>query len=312
MREPKIFVQKKDKKYPFSKGILARSLGSTDLTLEETYSLIDEILHDLHRENITVIDVGDLHERVCLKLKLYNHDHAEKLYRVSRQIAHIQKPIIILIGGGTGVGKSAISLEIAKRLGIDRLINSDTIREIMRYMNPVDMLPTIHESSFKAGSKVTNPVARDKLIYGFDQQAQLVCEGVRAYIQRSIREGFNIIINGIHLAPKYLNLDFNDGSVHFFHYILHLEDKDEHIQRFHYRSEGSLRDPLRYIEEIDNIRRIQQYIKGLTIEDQNAKLVENDEFEQTINTILKDITLTLQKEVSLKQAASGIGSDAVS
>lgn len=297
MQESLIYVKKGQKKYPFSKGILGRSLGCTDLTLEEIYSLINEILYDLEREGVKVLNVAELRERVCLKLKLYNHNHAEKFYRVSRQIAHIEKPIIILIGGGTGVGKSAITLEVAKRLGIDRIINSDTIREIMRYMNPVGILPTIHESSFKAGSKVTNPFAEDKLIYGFDQQARLVCEGVRAYIKRSITEGFNIIINGIHLAPKYINLDFNNGSVHFFHYILHLEDKVEHVQRFHYRSEGSLRDPQRYIRDINDIRRIQKYIKNLTVQDLQAQLIENDEFEKTIRTILKDITLSLQSEV---------------
>lgn len=299
MRETQIFVKKGQKKSPFSKGILARSLGCTDLTMQEIYSIINDILHDLEKEQIQVIDGSSLRNRVCLKLKLNNHSHAEKLYRVSRRIAHIEKPIIILIGGGTGVGKSAITLEIAKRLGIDRIINSDTIREIMRYMNSVDSMPSIHKSSFRAGSQISDPAVKDKLIHGFDQQATLVCEGVHAYIQRSITEGFNIIINGIHLAPKYLDLRFDDDSVHLFHYILHLEDESEHIQRFHYRSEGSLRDPHRYIRHIDDIRRIQKYIKTLATETSHTQLIENDAFEDTVKAILTDITMTLQNEIPL-------------
>lgn len=299
-----IYVIKDEKKYPFSKGILARSLGSTGLALEEIYKIIHEITNDLQNENIDVIKAPRLRQRVCDKLKQHNYDHVEKLYRVSRQIAHIKKPIIILIGGGTGVGKSAMTLEIAKRLGIDRIINSDTIREIMRYMIPEDIMPVLHESSFKAGSRIKNPFVENSLIYGFSEQTRLVCEGVRAYIKRSITEGFNIIINGIHLVPKYLSLDFGDNQVYFFHYILHLEDQEEHIQRFHFRSEGSLREPERYIREINDIRMIQEYIIKMTWQDDRALIVENDDFEQTVNTILNDITLSLEKDLKEEQKTS--------
>lgn len=296
-----IQVIKDENKYPFSKGILARSLGSTGLALEVIYKIIDEIMDNLEEENIEVIKATSLRERVCTKLTQYGHTQAEKLYRVSREIAHIKKPIIILIGGGTGVGKSAMTLEVAKRLGIDRIINSDTIREIMRYMIPEDIMPTLHESSFKAGSRIKNPFVENSLIYGFSEQTRLVCEGVRAYIKRGVTEGFNIIINGIHLVPKYLNLDFEEGSVYFFHYILHLDDEQEHIQRFHFRSEGSLREPERYIREINDIRSIQEYIIKMSRQDKRAVIVENNDFEQTVNTILNDITLSLEKDLHKEQ-----------
>lgn len=299
-----IYVIKDEKRYPFSKGILARSMGSTGLGLEDIYKIIDEIVDDLEKKHTEVIKATKLREKVCNKLNEYGHTHAEKLYRVSRQIAHIKKPIIILIGGGTGVGKSAMTLEIAKRLGIDRIINSDTIREIMRYMIPEDIMPGLHESSFKAGSRIKNPYVENSLIYGFSEQSRLVCEGVRAYIKRSITEGFNIIINGIHLVPDFISMDFEDGSVHYFHYILHLEDEQEHIQRFHFRSEGSLRDPERYIREINDIRTIQEYIIKMSELRNRAMIVENNDFEQTVSTILNDIILSLEKDLKKEQGST--------
>ena len=43
-------------------------------------------------------------------------------------------PLVILIGGATGVGKSTIATQLAARLGIVRVVATDAIREVMRAM----------------------------------------------------------------------------------------------------------------------------------------------------------------------------------
>ena len=60
-------------------------------------------------------------------------------------------PLVILIGGATGVGKSTIATQLAARLGIVRVVATDAIREVMRSMLSPELMPTLHTSSFHAG-----------------------------------------------------------------------------------------------------------------------------------------------------------------
>lgn len=221
-------------------------------------------------------------------------DKAGEHHQIVKDIPKLKKPLIVLIGGVTGVGKTSIASEVSKRLGIDRVNNSDVIREIMRYMLPKEIVPTLHESSFTAGSEVKNPFIQKNVIYGFSQQSSLVSQGVLAYIRRNVKEGLNTVMNGVHLIPGYLDLGYSNGNVFLFEYVLHLEDKETHIQRFYERSKGSKRDPEYYIRDIDAIRKIQTYIVDQANK-HGTKVIENTDFEHTVSTIIKDITLYLEK-----------------
>lgn len=218
----------------------------------------------------------------------------EQLHHIVEDIPKLKKPLIVLIGGVTGVGKTSIASEVSKRLGIDRVNNSDVIREIMRYMLPKEIVPTLHESSFTAGREVKNPFIKKNVIYGFSQQSSLVSQGVLAYIRRNVKEGLNTVMNGVHLIPGYLNLGYSNGDILLFEYVLHLKDKDQHIQRFYERSKGSKRDPEYYIQDIEAIRKIQTYIVDQANK-HDTKVIENTNFEQTVSTIIKDIALYLEK-----------------
>jgi len=216
--------------------------------------------------------------------------------RISRHIAQYERPVVIMVGGAAGVGKSALAAELARRFGIDQVIGTDTIREIMRYMVPRDLMPVLHESSFMAGKSLKNPYIKNKLIYAFGQQASLVGEGVRAYVERGKKEGVNTIINGVHLVPGHVHLNFDDPSMFYFHYIIYLSDEEEHRQRLHLRAEGSLRDPDRYIQHLNAIRRIQEYMRDMA-EQANVLVIDNVDLESTVKMIMNDVTNALETEV---------------
>lgn len=292
-----IHVQKKNGTFPFSKGILARSLAPTGIPIDTIYRFIREILDDLYREGIETINSKALRKRVLEKLRKNGYGNLEKDYLASRQIAKLDKPVIILIGGASGVGKSVISAELGHRNGIERFIGTDLIREIMRYMLPKEINPILHESSFNAESKVINPSVEDELIYSFCEQSRIVCKGVNAYLSRIIKEGLTYIINGVHLLPGFLNISEKyANSVHLFHYVLYIEDEEEHIRRFHLRSEHTRRPPSRYTDNIKKIRRIQDhYLK--TAEKNGVMTVENSDIDTTLETLMDDITGSLEEEI---------------
>ena len=78
-------------------------------------------------------------------------------------------PLVILIGGATGVGKSTIATQLAARLGIVRVVATDAIREVMRSMFSPELMPSLHTSSFQADAALREPPTRpaDALIVGF-------------------------------------------------------------------------------------------------------------------------------------------------
>ena len=59
------------------------------------------------------------------------------------------EPIVVLIGGATGVGTSTLAADVARRLNIQSVIGTDSIREVLRRAISPDLLPILHKSSFE-------------------------------------------------------------------------------------------------------------------------------------------------------------------
>ncbi len=287
-----IQVTKEGAKYPFSKGILARSLSITGLTLDQIYEIVREINRRIQEEDRQKISSKRIKKMVSKELLERGYEEEEKFYRVSRKIRYLDKPLLVLIGGGAGVGKSTISSELGVRLGINRIVGSDSVREIMREMFPYEVIPALHESSFTAHKAVEAPFVKNRLIYGFDQQVRLVSVGLKAIINRGLKEGLNTIINGVHLVPGYLDIKNGENS-YVFQYVLDVSDQKEHEERFKMRAEGSHRDPDRYIENMDNIKKIQEY-NIHQAEENKARVLTNSDIDSTIRKIMKDIINELE------------------
>ena len=65
---------------------------------------------------------------------IYGAEYAAR-YRVWRRFQNQDtKPLILLLGGTSGVGKSSLAIEVARRLSIARVLSTDAIRDVMRVM----------------------------------------------------------------------------------------------------------------------------------------------------------------------------------
>ncbi|MCD6559425.1 MAG: 2-phosphoglycerate kinase [Palaeococcus sp.] len=290
-----IIVEDKNMKLPFSRGILTRSITSAGVDVGVAYSIAAEVMKELRKRKKKVVSKNEIREITYKKLLDHGYKREARRYIFWSEIRRRGPPMILLLGGTTGVGKSTIATELAFRLGIRSVIGTDTIREVMRKMVSKELLPTIHESSFLAWRDIHAPLREvSPLIYGFERQVSHVAVGVNAIIERARKEGFNTIIEGIHLVPGYIALD--DMS---FMYVIRVEGKEALKSRFYARGMQSLRPTEYYLRHLDEIIRIQEFIVEKAKE-HKIPIIDNIEVDVTVNLIMEDLMKRLTEKLKRK------------
>jgi 2-phosphoglycerate kinase len=170
-------------------------------------------------------------------------------------------PVIILVGGTTGTGKSTLATEVAHRAGITRVTSTDFIRQTMRAFFSREFMPSIHYSSFDAGQALRSPDdAADPMLAGFLDQTRNVLVGVGGQSSKPVPKGWSMVLEGVHLVPGMLPLEYGNALV--VHCVLTIEDEAVHADHFWVRdttTEG-LRPVEKYLERLSDIRRLQDFI----------------------------------------------------
>lgn len=286
------------KKYtePFSKGVLARSLTRAEMDPNKAYTFASMIEAHLKKKKVDLTTIDELVEVVSRHLKEEDLEVAEK-YMLWRRIRQCKEPLIILIGGASGVGTSSIAFEVANRLGIKNMISTDMIREVMRKIVSRELLPSIYESSYTAyqSLRIPPPPELDEVLIGFRDHVDSVSIGVEAVIERALTEGISIVIEGVHIVPGFIREDLvNKENVAMF--VLTVSDENIHKGRFYSRCRQMwARRPLkRYISYFWAIRRIHRYIESQA-KKHNVPVIENIDVVTTIDSIIKSLTKTSVK-----------------
>jgi 2-phosphoglycerate kinase len=203
-----------------------------------------------------------------------------------RDLQELDLPVIVLVGGATGTGKSTVATEAAYRLGITRVTSTDFVRQTMRAFFSQEFMPSIHYSSFEAAAGLREPEqADDPVIAGFLEQTRNVMVGVRASIERALEEGWSMVLEGVHLVPGMLPRI--DGAL-VVQCVLAIEDEEEHSTHFMVRDAGldGLRPHLKYIDRLDDIRRVQDHIVGRARR-HRVPVIANTDIRAQIDAVLE-------------------------
>ena len=282
-------VEGKQYKEPFSKGIMSRSLNVADIGTERAYEIAGDIEQELLKNNVTEISSSDLAGAVLNHLEQIDPKIALK-YKNWRSLRTSEKPLIILIGGASGVGTSSMAFELASRLRLKNLISTDMIREVMRKIVSKELSPVIHKSSFDAHESIRTPSIRiDSVIEGFISHVDVVNVGIEAIIERSVKEGISTIIEGVHIVPGFIRKDLIDDN-NIIIFTLTVDDEESHKQRFYSRCRQPWvkRSLDRYMENFGTIRKTQQFlVEQAKIHD--AHIINNVDINETIDIMVNDI-----------------------
>jgi 2-phosphoglycerate kinase len=200
--ETKIFIQDRDKRL-FSRGILAIKLRLLGIPSSAGYEISIEVYNEIARLKETTIEKNRLDDIVFDILKSSNNKECADKYMLVEKWKASTMPLWILIAGAIGVGKSTLSLKIAGDLGIQHVIGTDVVRDILRKILSVDVMPELHSPSYSA-YKTLRPIYSsrfEEVLLGFENHSKYVNLGVEAVLSRAATESVSIIIEGEHLLP---------------------------------------------------------------------------------------------------------------
>ncbi len=295
-----IVISDKKRGLPFSKGILASSIAVTGLDLITSHKIALDIQEYFINNNMYSVSLDELRSITFRFIKEeIGLEHAEK-YLLWQSVGKLRKPSVILIGGATGVGKSTIATILSNRLNITRVASTDSIREVMRASVSEKLIRPLRGSSYTAYKNLTLPPSGvEPVILGFREQVMAVSVGVEAIIKRSIEEKSDIVIEGAHIVPGYLNINnFKDKAL-IVEIVVTVPDKEihkEHFTKRTFETQGS-RPMQKYIREIEKIQKIQNYIEELA-KSNKVRIIDNYDLDSTVNAVLDVIFSRVKMEFS--------------
>jgi 2-phosphoglycerate kinase len=301
-RSTHIVISDRSPGLPYSKGLMASQVMVTGLPPRRSYEVAERVEEALIERGETSITSRALNRLVVNVIRDVAGDRYARNFLRWRDIEALDVPLVVLIGGATGVGKSTMATQLAARLGIVRVVATDAIREVMRALFSRELMPTLYTSSFDADSALREPPPRaaDKVIVGFREQTAAVAVGLNALLERAAVEGTSVIIEGAHVVPGFVDLEPWRERVLPIQLVVTVEDEDVHASHFVARSADSSARPMdRYLTGFRNIRKVQKYIRSQALT-HGVPVIPNHSLDQAMSAVIDLIV-----EAVAYRAASG-------
>ncbi len=299
-----IQVKKKHSTVPFSKLLLAQSVTAAGLSPEVANRISFDIENQLRAADIKVIAKDDLFDRITDRIEKEFGSHTAGLYRLASRLDTLDRPLVIYISGAPGTGKSVMATALSALLGINKVIGTDSIREIMRLAFSGDLIPTLYQSTTEAWKGLPLELkTREQLITGFCLQSDQVSLGVKAVVERTVEEGASLIIEGVHLIPFIREIrSGNAPKAYHIPLALSVLDTNQHRNRFKERGAKNHRKIEKfYLERFNEIRDIHDFSLE-QFEGDDIEILNNDDYDATLNTMVKYVIQHVQMQVDAQNA----------
>ena len=275
---------------PFSRGRHRLGLESCGVTSEDALRVSALVHDDLAAENVTEITARDLRHLTHTHLTRELGAVAARQYVTWQAFHRSDRPLIVLIGGAVGSGKSTVATQLAQRLDIVRIQSTDMLREVMRMMVPTRMVPALHTSSFLAWERLParehvtdDPDAH--LIDGYLTQAELLSVACEAAINRAVHERVSLVLEGVHAHPAMLPGIAESSDAIVIRVMLAVLKPRQLRRRIRGRGKKEPgRRAKRYLEHFDSIWGLQSFMLS-EADRMGVPIVPNEDVERTVQQL---------------------------
>ncbi len=289
----------------FSREQHRRVLESSGLSDEESNNVTTSIFRHLMEKELEEVPARQLGFLTYRYIRFSLGAEAAQRYSALVNYFQDQRPIVLLIGGAPGTGKSAVATEIAQRLAIVRIQSTDLLREVMRVMLPERLLPVLHRSSYDAwialpGETDEDPVSDTRLVAGYQAQAELLSVPCEAVIGRSLRESASLILEGVHVQPGMADKVPTGQDVIVIPIMLAALNPEKLRARFRGRGERTVyRRADRYLDNFDSIWRLQSHLLS-EADRRQIPIIVNENRQQVVREIMAIIMRALLDRLTAK------------
>ena len=276
---------------PFSRARHERRLACCGLSVDEAAPVTQLLYRHLLATGLNPIPVDRLGgiTHGCVRHEI-GEDAAHR-YLVWTHFVRSGRPLVLLISGTAGCGKSTTATMLASRLDIVRTQSTDMLREIMRVMVPERLLPVLHRSSFNAWKALPGHADMDSstdaaLADGYRAQAELLSVASEAVVQRALRERVSFVLEGVHVNPSFATSIPSDADA-VVETVMLAVLKPNRLRRYitGRGRESPHRRAERYLENFDDIWRLQTHL--LDQADQaGIAIIPNNDREEVFRTIM--------------------------
>jgi|TARA_Y100000310_G_C20698299_1_gene827284 2-phosphoglycerate kinase len=282
---------------PFSRGQFQHGLNPCCLSPEESTNITSMVYEHLLNMGVREITSSALIEITEQYLQQEVSDLAAQRYTTWTRFLRSNRPLVLLIGGVSGCGKSTIATELAHRLDIVRTQSTDMLREVMRMMVPKRLVPVLHTSSFVAWqmlpsseeSETTETEPDELLAQGYRSQVELVSVACEGAIQRALQERVSLILEGVHVHPSLLQKISKRKDAVIVLIMLGVLKQSELRSRIKgRREEAPDRRSKRYLAHFDSICRLQSFLLS-EADKAHATIIPNDDKETAVQEIMRTI-----------------------
>ncbi len=299
--QAQIIVHSATRSEPFSVSMLAHSLESCAIPAETALAGAHKVQASLQNTGHSEIDHKTLRRLIYQCLKEHCAADTAERYLSWRQFENSGKPLVVLIGGTTGSGKSTIASDVAYRMDIARIQSTDMMREIIRAYLAAPAVPTLGYSSFEAwrglpiSADNTASTAESPIIAGFLSQFVSMKPALEAALHRAVTEQQDLIIEGVHILPTML--DLSEARSKAIVVPLMLATREKKILRKQLIRRGrekTDRKASRYLEHLDDIWELQSYLLS-EADNSGIPIITNWHIEETVREILNLISAKVMK-----------------
>ncbi|CAM6098838.1 unnamed protein product [Calypogeia fissa] len=193
-----------DHYYVLSRFLVSRMLTVTKIPSHVAIKIALELKKLLIDNSLLDVSQSDLEANLfkLMERRGYGAEYINR-YKMMTRFHHQRIPLIILVCGAACVGKSTIATQLAQRLNLPNVLQTDMVYELLRTATDAPLAATpVWSRDFSSP---------EELITEFRRECRIVRKGLHGDLSKAMKDGKPVIIEGVHLDPSLYLVDENNG-----------------------------------------------------------------------------------------------------